>query len=98
MITFGYVQITKAKARRAIANFESIRSIVDEMAASYPNTFETLGVLVDVADGDMITINAEAANAIYWVTQYSHLAVRIKEPFDDTSNEERQMLLEDKND
>lgn len=92
-MTFGYVQITKARAKRAIATFTSIKDLVDEMNYQYPSIFEMLGVLVSVSDGDLITINAEAANAVYWVMEYSHLA-RQQVPMDDTPDEEKELLLE----
>lgn len=89
-MTFGYAEITKAKAKRSIATFDSIKDLVDEMAPSYPIIFDMLRMMVHVADSDMLTINAEALNAVYWVSEYSYLA---NQPYDDVETE-REVLLE----
>lgn len=91
-MTFGYAGVTKAKAKRAIATFDSIRDRVDEMAPSYPVIFDMLRMMVHVADSDMLTINAEALNAIYWVSEYAYLARQPQEP--EVSYEEKELLLE----
>lgn len=91
-MTFGYAEITKTRAKRAIATFDSIRDKVDEMAPSYPVVFDMLRMMVHVADGDMLTINAEALNAVYWVSEYAYLARQPQEP--EVSQEEKELLLE----
>ena len=87
---FGYADITKEKAKRAIATFDSIKDMVDEMAPIYPVVFDMLRVMVHVADGDMLTINSDALNAVYWVSEYAYLAKQQTNPRD----EEREILLE----
>jgi hypothetical protein len=92
-MTLGYAGVTKTKVQRAIANFDSIKDLVDEMAPSYPVIFDDLRIMVSVAEHPMMTLNAEALNAIYWVFEYAYLGKTPREP-DFFDKEDVRILVE----
>ena len=78
MFPAGYVYVSKSRCKRVVAIYKSLQQNPHWVAnepAGYKNHIDALETLVFVSDGDLVMVNDQIANMIYWVLQNAH-AVR----------------------